>query len=479
MTPYSHEFRHQLFTATALGSVVVLALVGAGAGYTASQVTLSEIQTVYTYSDGYHFLVYAIGSQGTAFSGASLVLWINSSATFQPPIAVERGATDASGLASFFFAIPNGSYLYSVLAIGAGIQTETGGQTNFNSNLSSGTGVLLDPVSLGTWATDRAVSVTALNATGQAPVGYQIRYIVGSGAYFPFIGVTPENATTLFTTLSGFQTNAPWNVSFAAPSITWVEFEAFTPSGASAGVVILSATELLTTGVSSAGASAVSSLSAAQTLVALLGLVLGYARYGKDRSMRTVESVLWRPVTREGLFVVRWASVVIPLGGGLALLLGLTDLWMTSVLSAGIPLGALLALFGVLLAEGMAMAGLLMLGSHLLRSRGGVIGLGVGLFILFGVFFTIFVALVAFGTGATDPAQVLVNAAYLNPMQLMGPATAVIVPQAASNSSGMGLAVPLNLSTTVTANAGVVAAVVSAWFAVPTLVAFVLARYRE
>ncbi|HTW77150.1 MAG TPA: hypothetical protein VMG14_05230, partial [Thermoplasmata archaeon] len=285
--------------------------------------------------------------------------------------------------------------------------------------------------------------------------------------------------TTLFTTLSGFQTNAPWNVSFAAPSITWVEFEAFTPSGASAGVVILSATELLTTGVSSAGASAVSSLSAAQTLVALLGLVLGYARYGKDRSMRTVESVLWRPVTREGLFAVRWASVVIPLGGGLALLLGLTDLWMTSVLSAGIPLGALLALFGVLLAEGMALAGLLMLGSHLLRSRGGVIGLGVGLFILFGVFFTIFVALVAFGTGAADPAQVLVNAAYLNPMQLMGPATAVIVPQAANNSSGMGLAVPLNLSTTVTANAEVVAAVVSAWFAVPTLVAFVLARYRE
>jgi ABC-type transport system involved in multi-copper enzyme maturation permease subunit len=486
MRPYSHELRHQLLTATVVASVVVLALVGVGGGYTSSQVTLGTVQVVYTYSNGYHLLVFVDNSQGTAYGGVRVDLWINASAfnSSNPnpgPAAFLRGQTNGAGWVPFFADVPaSGGYYADVV-----VTSPAGSSSGYSEGLGSGsTGVgqqsaAFLAVSTGLWETTRGVAITALNVTGGVPVGYEVRYRTFSGIYFTG-QPAPEANTTLWTTLASYETNVAWNVTVAAPNETWVQFELFAPNGTYAGEWAMPADELLPTGVSPAGSNAVDFLSGVQPLIAILGLMLAYVRYGKDQTLRTYESVLWRPVTRRGLFVIRFGTVLLALAAGLALLLAGLDLWLSASLHAGIPLGALAVLYGVMLAEGAAFAGILVVFSNLLRSRGGVIGVAVGLFLFFSVLFPILVALLGFSVGPGNVSTFFGNSAYANPMELLTPTIAAIVPAAASQSQN--LVAPALVSpgfATGTGNPGLVAAVVAAWGVIPAVSGYLLAGVRD
>jgi ABC-type transport system involved in multi-copper enzyme maturation permease subunit len=483
MKPYLHELRHQLLSATVVGTVVVLALVGVGGGYSSTQVSLVSFEMAYAYSGGYHFMVYAIGSQGTAFGGALVQLWVNTTSVTPAPVAFVQNRTNARGLSALFASAGLGTYSYFVEVTAGSYSTGTAGEIGsggFGGNESSSSEpAAFASVALGVWATSPSLSVLAISPTGGAPLGYEVRYVLNSSPYYP-VTVYPERATTLLGSLSSAQTNLAWAAGYANPNTTFIQFEVFAPNGTYVGGSVLPSDALWPSGVSVAGSRATSFLTFVPPLVAVLGLMLGYVRYGKDRSLRTLESVLWRPVTRAGLFLVRLGSVLIALGAALALLLAALELWLMSSFGAGIPIGPILAIYGALLAEGAAFAGFVFLGANLLRSRGGVIAVAVVSFLLFGVFFSLLAVIIASVVAPTELSSFLAYAPYWNPEQLLIPTYAAIVPQAAGASSGVpGSGVLAGVLEPVTGNPGLLATVASAWGAVPAVIAFVLDHFRE
>jgi ABC-type transport system involved in multi-copper enzyme maturation permease subunit len=445
-------------------------------------VTLSSAQAVYVYSGGYHFLVYVTDSQNSGLGGAPVALWINSSEFPPTPVAFVRNGTNGQGLAGLFADISRGNYSYLVIA-GTGSHTAyAAGQIGgFGGNGSGGSPaapneVTFSLVSLGFWATYPALSVTALGPTGGNPAGDEVRYVVESPTLQPSPDIFPENQTTLMGLLSSVQTELPWNVPIPAPNETWVQFEVFAANGTYLTGGAYQGFSFLPRGLSLAGSSATDFLSALQPLIALLGLVLGYARYGKDRSLRTLESILWRPVSRDGIFLVRLGSVLLALGAGLVMLLAGLNLWLVASFGAGIPAGSLLVLFGVLLAEGAAFAGFMLLGSNLLRSRGGVIAVAAVSFVLFFLFFPILVALIGGLLGPSGVTTVSASASYWNPVQLLTPTYAVIVPESAESPGAFGGLATLG---TMAGNPALLGIAAAAWFAVPSALAFVVAHFRD
>lgn len=478
MRPYVHELRHHLLTATLIGSIVVLGLVGVAGGANSSHTGLGGFELAYTYAGGYHFVLYAYTSQGQASIGTPAQMWINSSSTPAYPLAYVDATTNAAGLAILGADIPAGTY---PIDFTVGSSSGSIGEATDLANVSSGaiaTGASFEAVSLGTWATTRAVSVTGVTGTGAVPKGYEVRYWLDQNSTFPGTGPVPENATTLLGTLNGYQANLAWTAALASPATSWVEFEMFASNGSAVAASVLPADTLLTTGVSPAGTTAISFLSSVQPLVALIGLVLAYARYGKDRSQGYLESVLWRPVTPEGLFLVRLASIVLALGIGIGLMLGALDGWLTVALGSGLPLAAILPLAAVLLAEGVAFAGFILFASHLFRTRGALIGVALGSFVFFSVLFAILLTSISPDFPTLSANAVTLGASYANPMELLGPAFGALVPSSPSNPvvpvGAIGLYAPVGAT-----NIALLIGVTITWSVAPTGAAFVLAHVRD
>ena len=467
MRPYAHELCHHLLTATAIATIAALALVGAAGGYTTTYPSLSAFQVVNDYSGGaYHFLVFTINKLGTAFAGAHVELWINSSTYPGAAIAVAQGTTGASGIVALSVAIPEGTYFETLQVTGGGYMMSRGGLPLQNPGQSTSlAGVIVNPVFLGFWNTAPAVSVLALAPGQGAPVGYEVRYLVAQNETNPSL-VHDENAMNLLGNLSAFQDNFPWNVAVENASGSSVVFSIFAPNGTAIASTYLQASELVPTGVSPAAGSALGFLLIGQLLVSLLALMLGYSTYGKDRSLHTIDSVLWRPVTRTGLFLVRFCSILIALAAGLALMLGVIEVWTLFSLHSAFPISVLVALFGVLLAEGAAFAGLVVLASHLIRSRGGMVGATVGIFLFFWVVSNIIVDIVGLGLQVRSDqySQFLVNVSYFNPAELLTP-TAIAI--GGGGSSGLTVSTPILIVT------------LAVWSFVPLVGALFLVRKRD
>jgi ABC-type transport system involved in multi-copper enzyme maturation permease subunit len=233
--------------------------------------------------------------------------------------------------------------------------------------------------------------------------------------------------------------------------------------------------------VSSDGNLALDFLASVQPLVALLSLLVAYARYGKDRSLRTLESVLWRPVTRSGLILVRLASALIVLVAGIALLVGAVDIAALLTFGSGFPVGVFLGILGVLTAEATAFVGLAFLGAHLLRSRGSLVGFVVGVFLFFlvifpGVVTTLMLAL-QLSPGSSPSLQFQLNASYFDPIQLLHSAMIALVPGWFSLGSSFGPVGPGIASVVVSIPALVLSS--AAWSGAPSIAAFYLARFRD
>src|SRR5271157_207213 len=395
MNPYAHELRHHLLTATVIGTVVILTLVGVLGGYSVSSPSLAGIQFVYDYADGYHFLVYSLNNQWATFAGAEVQLWINASGSPPTNFAYAEGQTNSSGLVLLSANVPETVGYYLTIHVSSPYYS-----VGFQYPLATPSpglaisGVTVDPVSVGFWDTTPSVSVLAMNPGGFASGGLEVRYVVAENVSAPRLNYT-EGETILLGTLSGDHHTFPWTVAVNNATGSSVVFEVFAPNGTILESAYLQASSLLPSGLSPAGISAESTLLSAQDLVALLALALAYTRYGKDRSLRTLESVLCRPVTRTKLFLVRFGAVLIALAAGLAMLLGVFDAWAVIALGSGFPPGVILVLYGALVAEGAVFAGLLVLASHLLRSRGGLIGFSAGAFLVATFFFTLVVGVLA------------------------------------------------------------------------------------
>lgn len=486
MSAYWHEFRHQLLTATVVGTLVVLGVLGALGGDSSVPQAVGAYQLVYYYSSGYHFVFFVSDTDGLPLKGAHVMLNLSNAST-GATVALLNGVTAANGLLLWSADIPELNYSYTFFVSGAGSSGNLEGQSGFPLT-APGPGAVVSgfqpahggpgaaySLAVGFWSTSTFISVLAADPGHGVPTGYEARYVLANQSVPPINQLTEGN-TTYLGTLDSYQTSFSWRVTVPNPEGEFVDVCIFAPNGTLMEFANLPAPSS-SPGIGSGENSVQGFLGGIQLLVALLGLVLGYARYGKDRALRTLESVLWRPVTRSGLFLVRTGTMLIPLAAGAGLLLGVLDAWILFALHSGIPLPVLLTLFGILLAEGSAFAGIVVLSSHLLRSRGGVIGALVGAFLFFGILYTIVVAVVSSMLPLRASIDFTFNASFWDPAQLQTPTFLLLIPQEVDPYFMIAPGSPAH--PTWTLSVPLLAGVAAAWAVVPFVVAFVLALKRD
>jgi ABC-2 type transport system permease protein len=159
-------------------------------------------------------------------------------------------------------------------------------------------------------------------------------------------------------------------------------------------------------------------------VIPLMAILVAYNSYGKDKATGVLESVLTRPVTRRGLGLTRFLAILISISIALVVTVMVMEGESQALLGKILPPAFALYTIGALVVEAAAFVGLTMLISHLIRSTGGIIGVGVGLWILLDFFWGILIFLGAYilgvQIGSGNYLGLTIDSGFLNPAQYYG-----------------------------------------------------------
>lgn len=153
-------------------------------------------------------------------------------------------------------------------------------------------------------------------------------------------------------------------------------------------------------------------------LVAILG---SYNSYGKDRTSGVLESVLAQPISRRDLSLSRFVSSFLAMAVATSIAMGVVDGVFRYYTGQFLDTNLLLVSAGAFFVELAAFIALMMLFSRLIRSSGLLVGIGIGIFLLFAIFWDIVIALVqlAINPRSIGSNQPTVIGEFLNPAQFI------------------------------------------------------------
>ena len=158
--------------------------------------------------------------------------------------------------------------------------------------------------------------------------------------------------------------------------------------------------------------------------IPLMAIIGSYNSYGKDRVSGVLESVLAQPVSRRGLSLSRFFSSFIAMAIALAISLVVVDGIVSYFAKTFVSSTIMLASAGAFLVELAAFIGIMMLLSHLVKSSGALIGIGVGLFVVIDFFWSILLVIISnlseVSNGSVAFYQDLVVSEFVNPAQFVG-----------------------------------------------------------
>lgn len=155
--------------------------------------------------------------------------------------------------------------------------------------------------------------------------------------------------------------------------------------------------------------------------VPLMAIVASYYGYGTDRLKGYLEMVLARPVTRLGLSISRYISIILALTVSIFLLSGTMDLaayYVTGKLISADILGTFIAAFIVV---SVIFTGLMLMLSHIVKSTGALLGLGIGIWLGITMFWGLIIYLAASSMGISllseDYVRLSSSLSLINPTQ--------------------------------------------------------------
>jgi ABC-type transport system involved in multi-copper enzyme maturation permease subunit len=156
-------------------------------------------------------------------------------------------------------------------------------------------------------------------------------------------------------------------------------------------------------------------------VVPLMAILVAYNSYGKDRANGVLESVLARPVTRRGLGLSRYLSMVISISVAITITMGVMEVISQVLLGKILSPTFALTTVGALDVEAAAFIGITMLISQALKSTGGVIGIGIGLWVVLDFFWGLLIFLGAYllgvQVGSGNYLGLTIDSSFLNPAQ--------------------------------------------------------------
>lgn len=212
-------------------------------------------------------------------------------------------------------------------------------------------------------------------------------------------------------------------------------------------------------------------------LIPILGIFSAYFYYGKDKASGVLESIIARPVTKGRIFMSRFTAgassflVALLVAGSLAdiIIFRYTGSWISTHTFFSIVLGYT--------AEAVAFSGIIYLASQYIRTQGGILGTGIGIFFIMVLFWGLIIDIILFETH--------VNLALKSTIALDLALSAIspsFIPTLASDlNTGTYRAISGNslIASSVGINAFSVVGVGLIWIIVPFVFSFLLARSRD
>lgn len=508
MNPYRHEFQH-LLRSKAVIAVVIVGVVAGTFGYLAvsnavGSISISGAGFWYYLGGEYHVELWVFDNAGNPASGVRVDLNVTTPFNFSglPPAVLlnETLSSDSNGRVQFVFPLPSGNYSASVTA-----QYPAVSGASTNGALSSGFGLLNTPIgklnSIGS-----PLNVVADNfysdlsdylliwggPNGTLPTGDQALSCSFLTTYSNYSTPFPVNctgqsgvSTQVLGSVSAYRTVLPIPAT-PSTSLTYPQvFLQFIEITNSTGAVIYSSSSLEGNcfgvcsqqpppGSQTPGPGILASFATELSFfLPLMALLVTYWSYARPRLTGTLEPVLVRPVTRRGIFFVRYGIVALALLIAAIAEVFLLDLGVSVVLREPLPLSFLAPLVGGLAIAAIGFAGLVFLSAHTFRSTGPVLALGIALLLVFSLFWEYVVLLVLFAFGFENNPQINTSAIrdFVLRSQLLAP------PQFPSITTGLltgysnsGIATGSYADAGVTALAVGIAAAL--WIAVPFLLTY-------
>ena len=431
--PLLYDFRRTMTSKSVLitmGIIILLALaiipiVNAAGAPTSVVGNTSAVPLVYFDSAGYHVLVYSYNKYGQPLSGTVFSMSVNDSSGSHTGSATTNNTGvgtllvpthETSGPVSAAVTILYGSQ--SVAATrgfpqppAVGTVFSFGDQINPVVDSSNASKIDLLVVDEGTNGTIPSNNAVYYSFAGERGAGKPV--IVG--------GALNESSMTRLGKLDSL-----YKV-FSLPTIpratASIMVAIFAPDGSSTTASGFSASEFRPFAARLQADTILTTFSAAifSILVPLMAILVAYGSYGKDRVSGVLESVISKPVTRRGLGVSRYFSVILALATSIGLTFIVIDVISLVLIGTGLSLQFAAISLGALIVEAASFVGIVMLISHLLKSSGALIGVGVVLWVLldflWGLLVLVASTALGYGVGSANYLAVSIDSNFFNPAQ--------------------------------------------------------------
>jgi ABC-2 type transport system permease protein len=123
-------------------------------------------------------------------------------------------------------------------------------------------------------------------------------------------------------------------------------------------------------------------------LLAILAVFEGYLTYGKDRTSGVLESVIKRPVSRGALIGSRFTANAVSIALAVVLSMLSANFFIHYYLHLYLTTSFDLYFIWSFVVEGLAFLALVYMFAHIVKSQGALLGSAIGLFVVFGLFWT-------------------------------------------------------------------------------------------
>jgi ABC-type transport system involved in multi-copper enzyme maturation permease subunit len=157
------------------------------------------------------------------------------------------------------------------------------------------------------------------------------------------------------------------------------------------------------------------------SFVPIMAILDAYFGYGGDRVKGYLEMILARPVTRLGVALSRYLSIILSLVTAIAILAGLMDLSIYYTMNSFISTDLLAGYIASFIVESAALVGIILALSHLVKSTGGLIGIGIGLWIVLSFFWNLIIFLISSSIGiniaSAEYQRLNIYLSYINPVK--------------------------------------------------------------
>lgn len=479
-SPLAHDFNRTIRSKSILISMAVLVALSLAlvplANLSVSVVTFgsgSEPVLYYRTSTGYNLLAYSFNTYGQPVQGTSFNVTMGTSTGR----SMGTATTNSSGLAQWSIQTGGAAYINYTLRVNGNMMGQGRNPLEYSTPIGEVGFLGQQSLSLVTDPSNSSQMDVVFfyeGPNGTLPTGYGVYYNFSSSYNG---GQTFESDMTLLGHPTGYVSDfklPPMSAKYNTISVAAFDSNGNVVTESINSYGGATYTPPSPTALFSALASSILAL-----VVPLMAILVAYNAYGKDKTNGVLDSVLTRPVTRRGLGLSRYLSIVLSMVIALAVTIGVMALISQVLLGATFPLDFAAYAFGGLAVEAAAFVGIMMLAAHLIKSNGGLIGTGIVLWIVLDFAWGIFILVAALALhiqiGSGDYLGLTVRSGFFNPAQFYG-----LVGQylngvtSATGGSGVPISPAAYGLTPLTLGAAAVL-----WIAVPLLAFLQLAIHRD